>query len=266
MSIIVIPARLDSKRLPRKMLLNETGYPLIWHTIVKALESKSATEIILATNSGEIAEAANDCMAKMDGCSMIDMRMERLTVIETPKDINCTSGTDRVAWITHEYLKDSKESIIVNFQGDEPEFSGENIDQLVKLLGSSDVDVATFAAPADEESFNDPNSVKVVINNDYNTMYFSRSPIPYGNYVWALIHIGIYAFKKEFLLRKDDGQMGWSELLERPVQPLVSENLEQLEWLQRGYKMKVEVLKQKAAGIDTREDYEKFVKRINQQR
>jgi 3-deoxy-manno-octulosonate cytidylyltransferase (CMP-KDO synthetase) len=244
------------------MLLNETGYPLIWHTITKALESKSATEIILATDSGEIAEAVNDCMAKMDGCSMIDMRMERLKVIETP---NFSSGTDRVEWVTQEYLKSSEESVI-NFQGDEPEFSGKNVDQLVKLLSSSDVDVATFAVPADEENFNDPNSVKVVINNDYNAMYFSRSPIPYGNYVWALIHIGIYAFKKEFLLRKDDGQMGWSELLERPAQPFVSENLEQLEWLQRGCKMKVEVLKQKAAGIDTREDYEKFVERINQQK
>ena len=266
MSIIVIPARLDSRRLPRKMLLNETGYPLIWHTITKALESKSDTEIILATDSGEIAEAVNDCIAKMDGYSMIDMRMERLKVIETPRDINFSSGTDRVEWVTQEHLKSSEESVVINFQGDEPEFSGENIDRLVKLLSSSDTEIATFAAPADENSFNDPNSVKVIVNNDSNAMYFSRSPIPYGNHVWALIHVGIYAFKKEFLLRKNDKCADWPSALDRPAQHLISENLEQIEWLQRGHKMKVEVLKQKAAGIDTREDYEKFVVRTKFQK
>ena len=86
------------------------------------------------------------------------MRMERLKVIETPRDINLSSGTDRVEWVTQEHLKSSEESVVINFQGDEPEFSGKNVDQLVKLLSSSDIDVATFAVPADEENFDDSDS------------------------------------------------------------------------------------------------------------
>lgn len=258
MSIIIIPARLESKRLPRKMLLNETGYPLIWHTIMKALESVTATQVILATDSDEIIKAVENCMERMSRCFMIDMKIERFNIIKTPDHF--TSGTDRIEWVTQEHLTNSEESIIVNFQGDEPEFDGKNVDELVKLLNSSDSDIATFAVDADKDSFNDPNSVKVIVDHNCNAMYFSRSPIPYGSHIWALIHIGIYAFKKDFLLAKEEPKNQQISL--KPVQPLVSENLEQLEWLQNGKKIQVKTLKQKAAGIDTKEDYNKFVERF----
>jgi len=241
----VIPARLQSTRLPRKLLLAETGRPLIEYVWRVATDCSVLDEVIVATDSDEIARAVRDFggRAELTG--------------EHP------SGTDRVAEVVRRCCPDA--DVVVNLQGDEPELSPGVISELHSALVSSDCEMATVATHiTDAAVARDPGCVKVVVNDPGQAMYFSRSMIPFprdvspdellsrNRYSPWLLHIGLYAFRRDFLLR----------LTSMPPSSLeTTEKLEQLRALQSGARIAVAVTDHPAVGIDTPDDYAKFVER-----
>jgi 3-deoxy-manno-octulosonate cytidylyltransferase (CMP-KDO synthetase) len=224
---IIIPARLNSQRLPRKLLKNDTGHPLIWHTVQNAKRSKVATSVIVATDSEEIMAAIKD----------------EVEVVMTGE---CASGTQRVS-SARRLL--GMHGYIVNVQGDEPEVDMSCVDELFVSLERG-WDVATIATEASSEEYNNHNVVKVVTGNNDQAMYFSRSPIPHGGPQNSLKHIGVYAYSSSFLARLHTLT---------PSNRAASENLEQLQWLENDCKIKVLVRDMTTTGIDTQEDYDRFV-------
>ena len=170
---------------------------------------------------------------------------------------NHRSGTDRCAEVSAEHRE---VEIVVNIQGDEPFIDPKQIDQLVRLFDeSSTVDIATLAKKIDsEKALMDPNIVKVVFNQQAEALYFSRSTIPYirnlASGQWLrhhdfYKHIGIYAFKNEVLQQCAQLPQGRLEIME---------SLEQLRWLEAGYKIRVGLTELETMGVDTPEDLEKF--------
>lgn len=236
---IVIPARLASTRLAEKLLLAETGLPLIAHTYHAAQKSRLSSGVTLAVDHERLAQVAQQIGADW--------------VMTDPL---AASGTDRVAEVARAC---PDIDIFVNVQGDEPEISGDSIDRVIELLASTPAAmVATLATPIhDRKDIEDPACVKVVCSHAGMALYFSRSVIPYprdaseiaGSY---LQHLGIYAYRREFLLGL--GQM--------PASPLERvEKLEQLRFLQAGHPIAVGIVSHSARGIDTREDYDAFLVR-----
>ncbi len=242
---IVIPARYASSRLPGKALLKETGKYLVQHVYEQAKKSKIANEIIIATDDTRIEIAAKKFGAK---------------VVMTKKSHQ--SGTDRIAEVALNLPFD----IYLNLQGDEPLIEPESIDLLFKqLIESPEVPMATLGTPIREEKdWLNPNCVKVVNDLHGRALYFSRSPIPFvrdGKPDFTqrptpfLLHLGIYAYRREFLLKMAQIPM---HLLER------IEKLEQLRVLGAGYTISLGVVEDRSLGIDTRQDYELFVSRYRQ--
>lgn len=243
-SYVVIPARLASTRLPRKLLLAETGRPLIQHTYEAACRAAKPRAVMVAADHEEIATAVRAFGGAV-----------RMT------DPAAASGTDRVAEIART-MPDA--DILVNVQGDEPEISADAIDRVIGLLESQPTAVmATLATPIrDRQRLNDPACVKVVFDESGRAMYFSRSPIPHAR-EWddALLddpagnffqHIGLYAYRREFLLRL--------AMLPRSRYERI-ENLEQLRVLEAGHTILVGVVDEPTIGIDTPADYAAFVQR-----
>jgi 3-deoxy-manno-octulosonate cytidylyltransferase (CMP-KDO synthetase) len=243
-SYVVIPARLSSTRLPRKMLLAETGKPLVQHTYEAACRATRPEGVIVATDHAEIETA----VVRFGG----EVRM-------TSPD--CASGTDRVAAVARE-LPDA--DILVNVQGDEPEISGEAIDYVVRMLEEQpNAVMSTLATPMrDREQIESPSCVKVVFDASGKAMYFSRSPIPHVR-EWRdellaatpaiyHLHLGIYAYRREFLLKLASLPPGRLEQLEK---------LEQLRVLEAGHSIAVGVVDHAAPGIDTADEYRAFVRR-----
>ena len=236
----LIPARLQSSRLPRKLLLDETGKPLIQYTWEAACRAESLDEVIVATDSRQIAETVRGFggRAEMTG--------------------DHPSGTDRIAEIARRCCSDAES--LVNIQGDEPEIDPAQIDVLVKLLIDNPASqMATLATPiAGIADRDDPACVKVVCAADGRALYFSRAPIPFvrdggSHSLWPwLLHLGIYAYRRDFLLR----------LAELPPSRLEQlEKLEQLRALEAGASIQVGIVDHRAVGIDTPEDYARFVER-----
>ncbi len=245
---LVIPARLASTRLPRKLLLAETGQPLIQHTYQAAQRAKRALGIVVAADHEEIAAAVR----AFDG-----------RVVMTSPD--CASGTDRVAEVARQM---PEVDIFVNVQGDEPEISGEAIDLAIELLERNPSAVmATLATPIrSREKLEDPACVKVVCDARGRALYFSRSVIPHPR-SWddALLsseppaflqHIGLYAYRRDFLL-----QIAKLERCELEK----TESLEQLRVLYHGHAIQVGLIDEPAIGIDTPADYAAFVQRWQRQ-
>jgi 3-deoxy-manno-octulosonate cytidylyltransferase (CMP-KDO synthetase) len=243
-SFVVIPARLVSSRLPRKLLLNETGKPLVQHTYEAASAATRPSGQCVAADHEEIATAV-----RLFGG---DVRM-------TSPD--CASGTDRVAEIARD-LDDV--DILVNVQGDEPELAGASIDRVIELLEENpEMVMATLATPIrSREQLNDPACVKVVFDARGRALYFSRSPIPHARewndeLLTAAVphfyqHVGLYAYRRDFLLRL-------AALPRTPLEKL--ENLEQLRVLENGFQIAVGVVDESTVGIDTPDDYRAFVSR-----
>lgn len=243
-SRIVIPARLASTRLPRKLLLRETGKSLLQHTYEAAKRATLPDSVVVAADHEEIAEEVR----RFGG----EVRMT------SPA---CASGADRVA----ETARDMPEvDIFVNVQGDEPEISASVIDAVIRLLEQNpEVGMATIANPIRSRSqLEDPGCVKVTINQQGRALYFSRSPIPHPR-TWDdglltaqpplfLQHVGLYAYRRDFLLK----------MASLPPSRLEkTESLEQLRVLEAGFPILVEVVEEKSTGIDTPEDYRAFVER-----
>jgi 3-deoxy-manno-octulosonate cytidylyltransferase (CMP-KDO synthetase) len=234
---IIIPARLDSTRLPRKLLLSDTGMPMIWHTVRCAKSVELSDSTIVATDSDEIKM----CFGSTD-------------VVMTEK---CCSGTERVVSCCN-IKKFGPSDIIINLQGDEPELEHEYVDDLItSLMQDENCDVATLASLASSDEYVNPNVVKVVMDNNNHAMYFSRCSIPYraSGVGGGLKHVGVYAYRMSFLNQLSN--------MKSPKACHDSEKLEQLQWLENGFNIKVLVRDIKSTGIDTREEYDDFVKRWN---
>jgi 3-deoxy-manno-octulosonate cytidylyltransferase (CMP-KDO synthetase) len=235
---VVIPARFASTRFPGKMIAADTGKPLVQHVVERVKQAKRIRNVIVATDDHRIVEAVKP--------------FGTIVTITSPRH---QSGTDRI-W---EVVREWPGELIVNVQGDEPEIEPETIDRLVDRMESSDDDMATAATPfpagADP---NDPNLVKVVIQEDGHALYFSRARIPFrrdgeskDNAAYHL-HLGIYAYRWDFLL---DFSKWEPSSLEK------TEKLEQLRALEHGRSIYVIKVDRPTHGIDTPEQYAAFVKR-----
>jgi 3-deoxy-manno-octulosonate cytidylyltransferase (CMP-KDO synthetase) len=242
--VAVIPARFASTRLPGKPLLSDTGRPLIQHVVEAARRAGRLERIIVATDDPRIAEA----VTRFGGEVM-------MTRADHP------TGTDRVAEVAAR-LETAR--IIVNLQGDEPEITGEALDHVVFLLEDDpEAVMATLATPIHDPSiYHDPACVKAVFNRHGRAIYFSRSPIPHHRdglpapgKPLGYLHLGLYAYRRDFLLRI--GSLPSSSLE-------VTEKLEQLRVLEAGYPIAIGVVEEPSIGIDTPEDYRRFVERWRQ--
>jgi 3-deoxy-manno-octulosonate cytidylyltransferase (CMP-KDO synthetase) len=230
----IIPARYESTRFPGKPLVLIKNKPMIQWVYEKALST--VDYLCVATDDKRIADA----VAKFNGC-----------VIMTSADHK--SGTDRCAEASEKINKTDTFDVVINIQGDEPFIQPKQIETL-KLCFNEQTEIATLIKKIETtvELFN-PNKPKVVIDNYNNALYFSRSPIPYNrnekeeNWLkqtyWA--HVGIYGFKKNIL----------TEITKlRPGKLEITESLEQLRWLENGYKIKTAETSTSGFGIDTPED------------
>lgn len=220
-TLIVIPARLKSTRLPQKPLIKVCNKPLIrW--VIENLK-KTGYPILLTSDSELVHDVVKDL---------------NIDFIKTKEEL--PSGTDRV----YEASKDFDADFIVNHQGDEIFSYKDDIDNLVKSLYISDV--ASLYTNLTEDS---PANVKLVLDKDSNALYFSRSLIPYKrndiNSIYPLKHIGIYAFTKDMLKTFVNLPQGILEQIE---------GLEQLRLLENGIKIKMVYTKNFYHGIDIKED------------
>jgi 3-deoxy-manno-octulosonate cytidylyltransferase (CMP-KDO synthetase) len=246
--VAIIPARYASTRLPGKPLLDRTGKPLIAHVVDAVRTARRVQGVFVATDDERIARAVEAA-----GGKVVLTRADHAT------------GTDRLAEAAAK-LGLGDDDVIVNVQGDEPEMQGEYIDQLVDLLTRGHASdrpghapaMATLAAPLDAQQALAAHNVKVVLALDGSAMYFSRARIPFdrdGQGAGYLLHLGIYAYTKKFLLT-------YAALPPTPAERL--EKLEQLRALENGYSIAVGQVPTAMPGIDTPEDYEKFVVRYTQ--
>jgi 3-deoxy-manno-octulosonate cytidylyltransferase (CMP-KDO synthetase) len=233
----IIPARYQSSRFPGKPLAKIKNKPMIQWVYENA--SKALPYVCVATDDDRIFDAV-----KAFGGEVVK-------TLPTHQ-----SGTDRCAEAALKVASTRKFDIVVNIQGDEPFVKPEQI-ELIKSCFESETEIATLVKKVDseEELFN-PNRPKVVLDKNDFALYFSRSPIPYfrgeenKNWVkkhtfWS--HIGMYAFKADVLQKITQLEQGKLEL---------AESLEQLRWLENGYKIKTAETTSATIGIDTPEDLE----------
>ncbi len=285
-SAVLIPARLDSTRLRRKLLLSETGKPLLAHTVERALAAKEASgggisRVVVAADDEILCE-----IALRLGAEAVMTRADH------------KSGTDRIA----EAAESMDEEFIVNVQGDEPEVEPSHVLAAARLLEGTSDPMGTLAYPVtDEAAFRNPNLVKVVADGNGHALYFSRAPIPFPRRpeateitesteaerhgkrhgaaeplpsvssvagrspggpregsvegAWGLAHMGIYVYRREFLLSYSSLPASTLERRER---------LEQLRALEAGERIRVAVVEPPlGAPIDTREAYDEFCRRLS---
>jgi 3-deoxy-manno-octulosonate cytidylyltransferase (CMP-KDO synthetase) len=236
----VIPARYASTRFPAKPLVEIAGKSMIQRVYEQVKKSTLISEVVIATDHPEIFSHAksfggNVCMTREDHVSGTDRCYEALT------------------------LQQKKFDYVINIQGDEPFIMPEQIDLLAKKLDGI-TEIATLIKKIEQEEYLfNPNTVKVVVSTNQDGLYFSRSPIPYIRNTtekdWLskhtfYKHIGMYAYRTDIL----------EKLKKLPVSPLEkAESLEQLRWLDNGFKIKTAETFTETIGIDTPEDLQKAI-------
>lgn len=225
--VAVIPARLESERLPRKMLREIEGRPLAVWVYHAVRSSPLLDDVILATNSDEILAACrkHSCRARMTS----DRHR---------------SGTERV----HEVSQAVDADVYINVQGDEPLVRAEQIERIVGLMRDPAVGVGTLKTPASPEDISNPNAVKVVTDVAGRALYFSRTTIPHdrdGSRPPYFKHLGIYAYRKPALDR-------FVALPESALER--AERLEQLRFLENGIPIYVAETEFDSIGVDTADD------------
>lgn len=230
--ICVIPARYASTRLPGKPLADIAGKPMIVRVYERALKAKIPSEVIAAVDDERVFSAVEKAGGK---------------VVMTKKDH--PTGTDRLAEVAQKF---PDVDVIINIQGDEPLIDPDIIDALAKQFENNpELQMATVKTPMQEDEKNEPSNVKVITDkNDY-ALYFSRSLIPYPrNDVGVTVykHIGIYGYKRDFLLN-------YAKMAPTPLEQ--TESLEQLRALENGYKIKVITTDKHFVGVDTKEDLQR---------
>ena len=230
-AIGVIPARYGSTRFPGKPLANILGKPMIQHVWERASRAKTLEKVIIATDDERILKKAKEFGAE--------------AVLTSP---SLSSGTERVA----EAAKDLEVDIVANVQGDEPLIEPQAIDEAIKsLINNPKIPMATLAyRMIKKKEIEDPNVVKVVFDKDNFALYFSRSPIPFSKEYRSPFykHLGLYIYRKEFLLKL--AKMDPSSLEK-------IEGLEQLRVLENDYRIKVVETEYDSVGVDTPEDLER---------
>jgi 3-deoxy-manno-octulosonate cytidylyltransferase (CMP-KDO synthetase) len=237
-TVIVIPARWGSSRFEGKVLAKKSGKFLVQHTYERALLAKGIGQVLIAADDDRVMGA---CKSFGAACVMTS--------------IDHQSGTDRIA----EAVKNVPADIIVNLQADEPEIDPANIEKVAALLVENpDADMGTLIAPFETaEQVANPNIVKCVADGRGKALYFSRSPVPYnrqaggvGLVYWR--HLGIYAYRRSFLMKFTQLSPSFLE---------VTEKLEQLRALENSFTILTAKVDRVWDGVDTPEQYEAFVKR-----
>jgi 3-deoxy-manno-octulosonate cytidylyltransferase (CMP-KDO synthetase) len=224
----VIPARLASTRMSRKVLREIAGRPMVEWVWRAAVASGCINPVVVATDSEEVADV---CGARS------------IPVVMTSPD--CASGSDRM----REVARSLDADIYVNIQGDEPTLTGEFFPPLLALFDRPEVQVTTLSVHCPPEEFTNPNAVKVVTSRDGRALYFSRATIPFDRDATGFIgyrkHLGIYAYRKVALERFAALPPGRLERLER---------LEQLRLLENGIDIYVADAPSDTIGVDTEDD------------
>lgn len=230
--ICVIPARYSSTRLPGKPLADIAGKPMIQHVYERACQAKRPAGVLIATDHELVVEAVRG----FDGEVM-------LTSAQHP------TGTDRLAEVARAY---PDVDVIINVQGDEPLIEPVVIDQLAAAFDAHPaLNMATLKTLMEPEEYQDPSAVKVVTDQQGYALYFSRSLLPYPRAearAGVFKHIGIYAYRREFLLE-------FAAMQPTPLE--LTESLEQLRVLEHGQRILVLETEFKAIGVDTPADLEK---------
>jgi 3-deoxy-manno-octulosonate cytidylyltransferase (CMP-KDO synthetase) len=227
----VIPARLGSTRLPRKVLREIAGRPMVEWVWRAAAASGCMDQVVVATDSAEVAKA---CAAR------------QIPVAMTSPE--CASGSDRV----YEVSRQIDAQIYVNIQGDEPLLTPEHFAPLLALFARPEVCVSTISVPCPTDDIANPNAVKVVTAADGRALYFSRSTIPYDrdrvNYAGYRKHLGVYAYRKPALEQ-------FAALAPSPLEQI--ERLEQLRLLENGIAIYVGQAVGDTIGVDVEEDLQR---------
>ena len=226
-AIAVIPARLASTRLPRKMLRDIAGQPLVGRVYNAVRACSLLADVIIATDSGEIMEV----------CQKNGWKVQMTSTSHR-------SGTERV----HEISNSMAADVYLNVQGDEPLTRPEQIASLLEVMKNPNVQVGTLKTPAAAADVNAPSAVKVITDADGKALYFSRATIPFdrdGTSPHYFKHLGFYGYRKSVL----DRFVAWPESsLER------AERLEQLRFLENGVPIYVGETPHDSIGVDTEED------------
>lgn len=237
----IIPARLDSKRFPRKLLAEINGKPLIYYTYHSLKKCEKIDDIIIACDSEELKSIIEDFGAK---------------AIITPSEL--PSGSDRIYYA----IKDELDNwdMVVNVQADEPLINPKDLDHLILKFSNSLADVGTLITRIDNKNdFFDPNIVKVTLTNNNTAMLFSRSPIPFDrdsdgwkekNIYYR--HIGVYVYRPNAIRYLANHPQSSLEIIEK---------LEQLRLLQSGFSYYCLEVKEHYPGVDTVKQFE-YVKDI----
>lgn len=230
--LCVIPARYASTRLPGKPLLDIAGKPMVVRVYERASKAKGVSETLVATDDERIRAAVESSGGKA-----------MLTRADHP------TGTDRLAEVAAAF---PDVDLIVNVQGDEPLIEPSLIDELIaQFEGEPELAMATVKTEIQDEAERaNPNNVKVVCDKEGYALYFSRSLLPYPRKGGCPVykHIGIYAYRRDFLL-------AYAKMQPTPLEQ--AESLEQLRALENGYRIKVVETKARFVGVDTAEDLAK---------
>jgi 3-deoxy-manno-octulosonate cytidylyltransferase (CMP-KDO synthetase) len=227
----VIPARLSSTRLSRKVLREIQGRPMVEWVWRAATACGLMDPVVVATDAEEVADAC---------------RRRGIPVVMTSAD--CASGSDRVREVASQIEGD----IFVNIQGDEPTLTAQFFPPLLELFARPEVEVATLAVRCPPEEIANPNAVKVVTALDGRALYFSRATIPFDRDGTGCAsyrkHLGVYAYRKAALER-------FAQLKPSPLE--LSERLEQLRLLENGIGIYVAEAPGDTIGVDTEEDLQR---------
>ena len=237
--LCIIPARMNSTRLPRKPLALIGDKPLILHTYESAKKCSRLDKIIVATDHSHI----QDIICSAGGHCMM-----------TPQDLK--TGTDRVAYVAAKEDCD----VVINLQGDEPFIDANDLEKLVSSFSTDpSLKMSTLASKLDwEQDYHSPDLVKVICDQKNYALYFSRSPIPYlreqnsdRETIPVYKHMGLYAFRKEYLLE-------FSKLAQTPLEKI--EALEQLRALENKVAIKVEITNNRSLEVNTPQELEEAQK------
>lgn len=238
--LCVIPSRIGSTRMLRKPLLPIQGKPMIQWVYENASRCQAISKVIVATDHEEIAALIQEAGGQVE---MTDSSIQ--------------TGSDRVAVVAKNY---PEMDVVINLQGDEPFIKPRMLEQLVApFLQGETPEMTTLAFPLDiKNRYTEAGAVKVITDLYGNALYFSRAPIPYfrhstSAHIPVYNHIGLYAFRRDFLLH-------YTQLPQTPLEQV--EALEQLRALEHGYRIRVCLTKEKTLEINTPEEFElaqKFV-------
>jgi 3-deoxy-manno-octulosonate cytidylyltransferase (CMP-KDO synthetase) len=233
--VALIPARYQSTRLPAKALSDIAGKPMIEHVYRRAAAARAVDAVVVATDDARIVAAVES----FGGIARMTSSSHR-------------TGLDRIA----EVARELSSPIIVNVQGDEPLIAPEMIDAVVGALTSdAEIQMSTLRRRiTDAADYRNPNVVKVVVDAAERALYFSRAPLPFAREPAAAFkHVGLYAYRRDFLLHL-------TSLSRTPLE--IAESLEQLRALEHGHRIRAVETLFDSIGVDTLEDLERVRRQV----